>query len=379
VIVFSVKGNPSLASKLSGGDYDGDKAWICWEPAIVQCFDNTELPECPDLVKKGYLTKVSTKYVDLVSDQPHPTSYFLKRSFEFNMEENLLGKCTKFKESFCYKESIRSREAIWLSTLLSHLVDQAKTGVVFTEDRWQAFVGTVVKQNPAPPPYWRNELVPKPRHIIDRLKCVANDTVEQTLKDLHEKLPTAKYWDGDLVVHYEAAKAEAKSSRQWKSMLENLENDLKAVKDVWSRHFAPNGKESDLVSRLSAVVTECYDLYCAIRPAEDSELTRISLQAWKPKSEYSPFELLKASTIFAMESKIYVSKFVWYMAGKQLAYIKASGSPGMRVAVPHMAAMQKPDATFVKLTQSEAQQRMWEKDEEASEAGDCAEREDEME
>ncbi|KAF9880390.1 RNA-dependent RNA polymerase [Colletotrichum karsti] len=55
VIVFSAKGNVPLADKLSGGDYDGDKAWVCWEPSIVSNFKNHDVPPSPDLSK--YLRK----------------------------------------------------------------------------------------------------------------------------------------------------------------------------------------------------------------------------------------------------------------------------------------------------------------------------------
>ena len=34
IIVFSTKGNRSCASKLSGGDYDGDRVFVCWEPRL---------------------------------------------------------------------------------------------------------------------------------------------------------------------------------------------------------------------------------------------------------------------------------------------------------------------------------------------------------
>ncbi|KAK4243402.1 RNA dependent RNA polymerase-domain-containing protein, partial [Corynascus novoguineensis] len=42
VIVFSIKGDVSLAHTLSGGDYDGDIAWVCWDSDTVGNFQNTE-------------------------------------------------------------------------------------------------------------------------------------------------------------------------------------------------------------------------------------------------------------------------------------------------------------------------------------------------
>lgn len=64
VIVFSAKGDIPLADKLSGGDYDGDKAWVCWEPAIVSNFVNANVPPSPDLSR--YPKKDKTLYQYLV-------------------------------------------------------------------------------------------------------------------------------------------------------------------------------------------------------------------------------------------------------------------------------------------------------------------------
>jgi hypothetical protein len=91
VIVFSTKGNPSLAAKLSGGDYDGDQAWICWEPSIVENFLNARVPKLPDLVKDGYISQDTTTYEELVKGEVDPTKSFLKNCFEFNLEDRLLG------------------------------------------------------------------------------------------------------------------------------------------------------------------------------------------------------------------------------------------------------------------------------------------------
>ena len=42
--MFSSKGNFPLAKKLSGGDYDGDIAWICFKPSIVNELINVDIP-----------------------------------------------------------------------------------------------------------------------------------------------------------------------------------------------------------------------------------------------------------------------------------------------------------------------------------------------
>ncbi|TKA59705.1 hypothetical protein B0A55_11199, partial [Friedmanniomyces simplex] len=44
VVVFSIHGPRPQAGKLSGGDYDGDTFWVCWEPTLVAPFKNAPAP-----------------------------------------------------------------------------------------------------------------------------------------------------------------------------------------------------------------------------------------------------------------------------------------------------------------------------------------------
>ncbi len=59
------------------------------------------------------------------------------------MQQTMLGICTRFNEDVCYTQSLEgkhdTKEAVWLSTLLSYLVDQSKQGYSFTEDDWTHF------------------------------------------------------------------------------------------------------------------------------------------------------------------------------------------------------------------------------------------------
>ena len=175
VIVFPTKGTPSLAKKLSGGDYDGDKAWICWESSIVDNFENAKVPTQPDLVAEGYMEKVSTTYKDLMTGEQDPTAVFLRKAFDFNLEPSMLGICTTFKENYTYAHpNLSSNQSIYLSTLLSNLVDQAKQGYKFTDSHWQRFkkeaLGGVRVINPA---YKEGVIDRASKHFMDRLKVVA--------------------------------------------------------------------------------------------------------------------------------------------------------------------------------------------------------------
>lgn len=99
VIVFSSKGERSLADKLSGGDYDGDKAWICWEPDIVGPFKNADVPPSPPPAYYG-IEETKLKVKDII-DLPDYLSQFLGHAFHFNLQSNMLGPCTAYHEFYC--------------------------------------------------------------------------------------------------------------------------------------------------------------------------------------------------------------------------------------------------------------------------------------
>lgn len=91
VIIFSAKGDVPLAAMLSGGDYDGDKAWVCWDPEIVNNFENHSLPPQPDF--KEYLEKDETTLDDLRKEhgKHHCVDAMIKQAFHFNLKKKFLG------------------------------------------------------------------------------------------------------------------------------------------------------------------------------------------------------------------------------------------------------------------------------------------------
>lgn len=91
VIIFSSKGLSPLAAMLSGGDYDGDKAWICWDPDIVGNFRNHPLPPQPRFDR--YLMKDKTTLDDLRQEygQADYINTMMDKAFCFNLRPKLLG------------------------------------------------------------------------------------------------------------------------------------------------------------------------------------------------------------------------------------------------------------------------------------------------
>lgn len=114
VVVFPRKGNVPLVEKLSGGDYDGDLAWVCWDPRIVENFQSAEVQQQPDLSR--FMPKDKETFSDLLSKHPklngkaslgNAVAEMMAKSFAFNLSKSMLGVCTNYKERLCYK-TIRS-------------------------------------------------------------------------------------------------------------------------------------------------------------------------------------------------------------------------------------------------------------------------------
>ncbi|KAE9365653.1 hypothetical protein N431DRAFT_563500 [Stipitochalara longipes BDJ] len=362
VIVFSTKDSESLslAGKLSGGDYDGDRAWICWEPTLVNNFgDNAGVPECENLVDLGYIHKDRRTYGLLVKGRTDPTSFFLKKSFAFGMQENLLGKCTEHKDAVCYtQDSVNQPEAIWLSNLLSSLVDQAKQGLTFTEEDWKRFKNDRVKILTKPVAYKQRELDWNSSHILDRLKCLTSTTVNECLTELHESIKDPPFWDEHLAKQYNWAKEMAATNDEWKTLIKHLEAELVPLKLRWARYWAkhkPKEWWGEPTGDFYAILDECYESFQQIRPHVDNPFTQVLLPKYGDPGQ-SEWALLKASALFCMYPKdsTEVPLFPWLMGGIQLARLKGKygGFSRTHPVVASMYAASKPDGPYISRSMS---------------------------
>lgn len=350
VIVFSTRGDSPLADELSGGDYDGDIAWVCWQEEIVNEFENAKVPAHIDMVEEGYITKNSTTFAELSSNNPGPPiDLFIANSFDFNLKQNMLGICTNFKEKLCYtKRSVSCKEAVFLSALLSSLVDQAKQGYSFTDKDWERLKAEKIRMTVEEPKYKQPSFKgnPKDMHLIDHLKFrVAQNTIDNTLTDFHKSLPIPQFWDDDVVQLAKFAREEARTSSEWAELLRNLDADIEPICIRWKRYFCSNKDDEDLKAVFPTAISDVYLEWCEIKPAVDTPFSRLLTMPYLADAELSTWELLKASILFSNQSR---NKLVWWLAGKQLAHLKAM-SKGPVSVIPSMYAMLKPDNTFMKL------------------------------
>jgi hypothetical protein len=368
VIVFSTKGSMSLAAKLSGGDYDGDRAWVCWEPTIVDNFQNHEVPRLQDLADLGYIHKDSRTYAQVVEGSNDKSSSFLKQAFIFNMQKDLLGECTNHKDAVCWtQKSVGTPEALWLSTLLSSLVDQGKQGLTFTDEDWARFKNDLIKVKANKPSYKKKGpegFDPKSSHIIDHLKCLIYDTIQDCLTNFHKGITTAVHWDNDLAKQYEWASQKAKTNENWRTLIAELDADLLPVQSEWNVYWAkhaPKNSWDESKGESPIIVRKCYEMFLEIRPHADNPFTQALLPDCGDP-EQSEWALLRASALFHKYKEY--SPLPWWMGGVQLVKLKArhGGFTLPHTVVRSMYASLKPDGSYINRYKSRNQGTVPEED-----------------
>ncbi|KAF2764504.1 hypothetical protein EJ03DRAFT_385915 [Teratosphaeria nubilosa] len=146
VIVFSSHGPRPLASKLSGGDYDGDTFWVCWDEALAKPFKNAPAPweaeqKAAQLADFGIeQDKVKLRdFIGLTSSQGPQLDYgarrWIRRSTEMRMRTEWVGVVSNVHVALTYKEgTISSNLSSLLVDLHDFIIDADKQGYIYTNE-----------------------------------------------------------------------------------------------------------------------------------------------------------------------------------------------------------------------------------------------------
>ena len=362
VIVFPSKGTLSLASILSGGDYDGDKAWVCWEPSIVDPFrKEASVPDQPTSEKFG-ITKDRSTTMDFI-DHKRLNTAFIRYGLDFNLRTSMLGACTHYHEAYCYKYAIDKPEAMEVAGLLGLLVDSAKAGFVFDDSTWNDYLKTnKLPRNLRKPAYKDRDRGKPTQHLIDRLVFdIAKKVREETLGHFAKRFEDVGSWDDDLVRLRNSEIEIAKNSNELNAILSYLCFELEKLFSYWKVNARPETDESEYVKpkrqagpdeiTFRAVVESCRSDFLAIAPTtgdntiiKSDRICEWQRQHSRKKSSY--WDLLKASVAF---HKFHASNFVWHMAGIELGEIKAmsNGRGTYRPTVNNISNAMKIDGKTV--------------------------------
>ncbi|KAL6884940.1 RNA dependent RNA polymerase domain-containing protein [Trichoderma longibrachiatum] len=380
VIIFSTKGRVPLADKLSGGDYDGDIAWVCWDQSIVKNFSNAPVLEKLDLIQKGYMRKMGTQFKGILDEVESKDYYkyrsnkpelledacaeFIFRAFLFNLQASFLGRCTKYKEKLCYAHnSVRDRAAIDLSQLLGYLVDQSKQGIEFTQDDWNRFVKVHLGKKSTflnEPEYAKEKGTRLPDklgrlHVLDYLRFdVANRVIDDVLTSFQGSIQGndlgVRTYDSDLTKLNNLYDERTNASPGCRQLLTYLRGSIAALKEEWRVSMRDGIESTKFTNKAEAIYQKWLDIQPPPELLASGEFPALAHDANKD-SAFGHWQLLKASTTFKSHHN-HGSKFVWHMAGKQLAYIKAmarrdAGETSKVLVVPEMWGVLRPDKKLI--------------------------------
>jgi hypothetical protein len=283
----------------------------------------------------------------------HYLDYLLEEAFTFHLAPKLVGLCTNYKERLAYdKNSIEYPSVINMSWLLSALVDQPKSGFTFNNKILQRFQKEYCEnQVYLKQPAYKNGTIGRISeqcHIFDFLKHKMQEIIHQGLSDLRQyrssqnedggtlDVPT---FDKDLASYWNEFEAEAMtlihqrdSGSNWLSdMQSNLKRDLERCYSYWVEVTSgPNWKANYL-----PIVASVHERWVSISPqiAKRSAVAEAVIWTLTRPSTHSPqlgtWQLLKASLTFKLYHKTH--KFLWWIAGRQLQFIKSSKA---RVPIP---------------------------------------------
>ncbi|CAI2192044.1 20001_t:CDS:2, partial [Funneliformis geosporum] len=139
VVIFPVnvasKGDFSLASYISGGDYDGDKIFCCWDPQIVKPYKNSPLLPIDPRVKSAF--DESNQTIDELSSTK-------SSQIEFKLQGIILDNYFKDLEMprglYDYWHRLQSSEygisnehSIYLAQMCAQLLDATKQGLTIKQ------------------------------------------------------------------------------------------------------------------------------------------------------------------------------------------------------------------------------------------------------
>ncbi|KAF2466417.1 uncharacterized protein BDR25DRAFT_377566 [Lindgomyces ingoldianus] len=359
VVVFPTRGQYPLAGKLQGGDYDGDMFWLCWDPALVVQFKNAPAPlKALESAKYGIKTDQRKLSQIMNVHEPSTVDNLLKEVLEFRTSRDLLGIVTNYLEKQAYAENrVYSGTLDSLCDIHDLLVDAPKQGYRFNEKEFREFTKRFgLPANPELPIYKaamekceqglemgevdsaRNQQwLFNRNNVLDYLYFeVVRKHNNKTLNLVRDKLSNAQ--KNDEVLQYPYLWLREKHIPIIDQELDVLVRSIEGNFRQW------NGRmHHDLTSnQYNDAVDECFKKFLAIMP---TNIRDPEIQPWLEPYLYKDFtlwETIRASALYATYPYPEKAPFVFHMAGKQLAKLKADPLPGTRSVTLSILINMKP-------------------------------------
>jgi hypothetical protein len=361
VAIFSTKGRTPLASKLSGGDYDGDKVWVCFDQELVDSFKNTPVALKPPTEAECGLINISRRLIEIFTTSETKASEidgFLTECFHFNLQTPMLGQCSNQHEMVAYHKprGLAEPGALTLAALVGYLVDAPKQGYALTEQAWNTIRNKTSGRNQLTRPAYKDSDATKgnPKNIVDYLKfVVATDEKNQILTRFHKDWSEGPLYDMTLSAPYNNAvtvyktngsekdKVEKADKQAGWNIIEKLKKDIDAIKLRFSADLA---RYRDDDQKFEDVVWEMFQQLQSVEPLRDADHELCRRFDYERGEQFSNWSRLRASCFYYRWAK---GVSPWYTAGTDLARIKAESKGPISFMTGSMHQIMKPDGKLV--------------------------------
>ncbi|KAF4572819.1 hypothetical protein EYR36_007329 [Pleurotus pulmonarius] len=156
VLILPTTGSRSLASVLSGGDYDGDEDVIIWDPDIVGPFRNHEVVNEPN----GFLADHFEKQVERVPEFCSRLHALPKTEAQccifdillLNVCDSKVGLYSKFHDCAVWQYGLDHPKAVLMAYMFNTVLDATKTGLQVKKRSFNQHQGQFNHTTPWDPP-----------------------------------------------------------------------------------------------------------------------------------------------------------------------------------------------------------------------------------
>jgi hypothetical protein len=382
IIVMSSRGQIPLAAKLQGGDYDGDKFWVCADERLVRPFRNAPVLRQACIEKLG-IPQTKHRLRDVVKAEDIGTDKHVEAWFElaipFALRENMLGSVTNYLyDLMYYYNDLQHPKVALVTDVHDTIIDANKNGYEFDQGKWSRFRRDNDLPNPeimkrkyhenlnAVDPGTENGM-PKSKmtlrdvvsegsarkrsHILDDIVFnVINPKYREFLDWLYTSvLEPANKIQQDLDLEFPLRELETQASEaskagehftidvgeEIKALKKNIELPSRLFAQVWAAHRAKKEQTSD-ATRIQGL-TECIEAYKVIKPARDCSLWRIRNAETAP----TRWECFKVAVLASLWRSGVGKGLLFWAANDVIQYLKSHSENGRRV-IEQVQAVLKP-------------------------------------
>lgn len=335
VIVFPTRGPVSLPSKLQGGDLDGDRFTLIWDPRLVDGFKNKPVPPTKRSPEYFGVSKDKRKLKDVLQGLS-PVGNFLREGFKARLNRVPLGKTSNAIKNLAYRLGPNAYNSLAirnLSELYTLMIDADKQGNDFDEEGFDRYIENEKAihkyDKKAPKPAFEKAIaigikVGLGHPSVNVSGSHPNDVIYfqhiqpqmyATLTKIDAVLEkTQALEDEDLKKLCLQANKHADPRVREEDLL--LSDALRELQWDWGKAFRKNEEPSNVPAIIEAFCLR----YDAVMP-KYHDLDYVSTTE-RLTGEPSNWALLKASTLYSMCCAQKNQRIVFQLAGKDLAYIK---------------------------------------------------------